>query len=187
MELWRILRDPDNLPPPADRCGHCGQQRIPLATIPVQQHREVFRNRPIEVPQTPNHAQQGGRTLERTHQRSNYDPNLAYSVNSSGPSAEASRTSNRHWTDNVELCIDYKSGTHAAQVKRNNNARASERSRRKRKGIMKRLEEAEKEIQRYKEDKQTDAELLRERAELLRKKDAENERLRQQLEKQAQR
>ncbi|KAG6134190.1 hypothetical protein E4U35_004903 [Claviceps purpurea] len=174
MDLSRILESSDDLPTPADRCDHCGQQRTP---VPVAQHREVPRNHLI-APQTRDYPQQGERTLERTYRRSYYDPNLEYFVYSSGSSAEVSRTSNRHWADNVELCIDDKSGTHAAQVRRDKAAQASQRSRRK--AIMKRLDEAEKEIQRQKDEIQT-------KDEKLRQKDEENERLRQQLQKQAQR
>ncbi|KAG6285339.1 hypothetical protein E4U22_005941 [Claviceps purpurea] len=174
MDLSRILESSDDLPTPADRCDHCGQQRTP---VPVAQHREVPRNHLI-APQTRDYPQQGERTLERTYRRSYYDPNLEYFVYSSGSSAEVSRTSNRHWADNVELCIDDISGTHAAQIRRDKNAQALQRSRRK--AIMKRLDEAEKEIQRQKDEIQT-------KDEKLRQKDEENERLRQQLQKQAQR
>ncbi|KAG5941348.1 hypothetical protein E4U60_007948 [Claviceps pazoutovae] len=197
MDIWRLMENPDDLPTPADRCGHCGQRRTPLVAVPVPQHRQLSRF-PI-APQTNQSYAQGQRTLEGTYRQSYYAPNLGYPVNSSGTSAEVSRTSNRHWSDNVELCFDDKSGTHAAQVKRDSNAQASERSRRKR--IMKRLNEAEREIKQKDEAllqkdeallqkdealRQSNAELLQSNAELL-QSNAEKERLRQQLEKQAQR
>ncbi|KAG5923364.1 hypothetical protein E4U61_003634 [Claviceps capensis] len=191
MEIWRMLDNPDDLPAPADRCGHCGQPRNPLVAVPVPQHPQVFRN-PVAPQTTQSLAQQGERTLEGTYRQSYYAPNFGYPVNSSGSSAEVSRTSNRHWSDNVELYFDDTSGTHAAQVRRDSNAQASERSRRKR--IMKRLNEAEKEIKQKDEElRQSNAELLQKDEDLrqsnaeLRQSNAEKERLRQQLEKQAQR
>ncbi|KAG6253279.1 hypothetical protein E4U23_007861 [Claviceps purpurea] len=177
MDLSRILESSDDLPTPADRCDHCGQQRTP---VPVAQHREVPRNHLI-APQTRDYPQQGERTLERTYRRSYYDPNLEYFVYSSGSSAEVSRTSNRHWADNVELCIDDKSGTHAAQVRRDKAAQASQRSRRNR--IMKELNEAKREIQQKDEKLQAKDEKLRQKDEKLRQKDKEIEHWKQIAEK----
>ncbi|KAG5936381.1 hypothetical protein E4U59_005029 [Claviceps monticola] len=170
MDLWRILDNADVLPPPANRCNQCGQLTPVTATEPRHQN--------------PHQIQ---RTIGRTHQRSHV-LDLEYILNAFGSSAEASTIFNRQSQGNIELLFDRISGTHEAQIRRDNNARASEKSRRKR--IMKRLSDAEKQVRQKDEELEATRDALRQKDEKLRQKDeelrqsnAEKERLRQQLEK----
>ncbi|KAG6051625.1 hypothetical protein E4U39_000085 [Claviceps sp. Clav50 group G5] len=137
-------------------------------------------------------------------------------------SPAASRSSLTHSTElsdhegTVALSFDFVSGLHETQLKRNENAKSSARSRRKYKDMKRELDEVKRELQQRDEKLQAQGEEMRQRDEKLqakdseicdiikskdaeicdiikskdaeiRQRDAENERLRQQLEKQAQR
>ncbi|KAG6026345.1 hypothetical protein E4U40_002172 [Claviceps sp. LM458 group G5] len=119
-------------------------------------------------------------------------------------SPAASRSSLSHSAElsdhegTVALSFDFVSGLHETQLKRNENAKSSAKSRRKYKDMKRELDEVKRELQQRDEKlqakdseicdiiKSKDAEIRQRDAEI-RQRDAENERLRQQLEKQAQR
>ncbi|KAG6077773.1 hypothetical protein E4U33_001087 [Claviceps sp. LM78 group G4] len=122
--------------------------------------------------------------------------------NSSTAASQSSSTHSAERSDHevtVALSFDLVSGLHETQLKRNDNAKSSAKSRRKYKDMMRELEEVKKELQRRDEKlrdtiKSKDAEIRdtikskdAEIRDTIKSKDAENERLRQQLEKQAQR
>ncbi|KAG6153031.1 hypothetical protein E4U44_007969 [Claviceps purpurea] len=109
------------------------------------------------------------------------DSSTAASQSSSTHSAEHSNDEGT-----IALSFDFVSGSHKTQLKRNDNAKSSARSRRKPKDTMRQLDEAKREIQRKDEEiqatRQTAAELLRKKDEEIEKRDEEIERLRQQRE-----